>query len=80
MNLEDYEKKAKDIFRLLNRFCQNPKELAKKLELIRIYLYPESNILSEPEKIQIQMVEGEAIFKEATQFLNLSPSSPPYMG
>ena len=77
MNLEDYEQKAKDIFTLLNRFRQNPKELAKKLELILTYLDPESNILSEPGKIQILMVEGEAVFKEAIQFLKSLPSLPP---
>ena len=53
----------------MNNYRQNPKELAKKLELIRTYLDPETNILSEPNKIQIQMVEGDAVFKEAIQFL-----------
>jgi len=61
----------------LNNFRKNPKELAKKLELIRTYLDPESNILSEPNKIQIQMVEGDAVFKEAIQFLKSLPSLPP---
>ena len=61
----------------MNNFRQNPKELAKKLELIRTYLDPESNILSEPNKIQIQMVEGDAVFKEAIQFLKSLPSLPP---
>ena len=61
----------------MNNFRKNPKELAKKLELIRTYLDPESNILSEPNKIQIQMVEGDAVFKEAIQFLKSLPSLPP---
>ena len=51
--------------------------MAKKLELIRTYLDPESNILSEPNKIQIQMVEGDAVFKEAISFLKSLPSLPP---
>ena len=75
--IEDYDQKARDIFTLLNNFRKNPKELAKKLELIRTYLDPESNILSEPNKIQIQMVEGDAVFKEAIQFLKSLPSLPP---
>ena len=49
----------------------------KKLEYIRTYLDPETNILSEPNKIQIQMVEGDAVFKEAIQFLKSLPSLPP---
>ena len=61
----------------MNNYRQNPKELAKKLELIRTYLDPDSNILSEPNKIQIQMVEGDAVFKEAIQFLKSLPSLPP---
>ena len=61
----------------MNNFRKNPKELAKKLELIRTYLDPESNILSEPNKIQIQMVEGDAVFKEAIQFLKSLPPLPP---
>jgi hypothetical protein len=51
--------------------------LAKKLEYIRTYLDADSNILSEPNKIQIQMVEGDNVFKEAIQFLkNLPPLKP----
>ena len=61
----------------MNNFRKNPKELAKKLELIRTYLDPDSNILSEPNKIQIQMVEGDAVFKEAIQFLKSLPPLPP---
>jgi hypothetical protein len=51
--------------------------LAKKLELIRTYLDPDSNILSEPNKIQIQMVEGDNVFKEAIQFLKSLPPLKP---
>ena len=47
--------------------------MAKKLELIRTYLDPDTNILSEPNKIQIQMVEGDNVFKEAIQFLKSLP-------
>ena len=38
---------------------------------------PETNILSEPNKIQIQMVEGDNVFKEAIQFLKSLPSLSP---
>jgi hypothetical protein len=51
--------------------------LAKKLELIRTYLDPDTNILSEPNKIQIQMVEGDNVFKEAIQFLKSLPPLKP---
>ena len=52
-------------------------ELAKKLEKIRTYLDPETNILSEPDKMQLQMVEGNSVFDEAIQFLKkLSPLKP----
>ena len=61
----------------MNNFRKNPKELAKKLELIRTYLDQDSNILSEPNKIQIQMVEGDAVFKEAIQFLKSLPPLTP---
>ena len=74
---EDYEQKAKDIFNLINTFRKNPRELAKKLELISTYLDPDTNILSEPNKIQIQMVEGDNVFKEAIQFLKSLPPLKP---
>jgi hypothetical protein len=51
--------------------------LAKKLELIRTYLDPDTNILSEPNKIQIQMVEGDNVFKEAINYLKSLPSLKP---
>jgi hypothetical protein len=45
--------------------------------LIRTYLDTETNILSEPNKIQIQMVEGDSVFKEAIQFLKSLPPLKP---
>lgn len=61
----------------MNQYRQNPKLLAKRLEMLRTYLDPETNILSEPNKIQIQMVEGDAVFKESINYLkNLSPLEP----
>jgi hypothetical protein len=51
--------------------------LAKKLELVRTYLDPDTNILSEQNKIQIQMVEGDNVFKEAIQFLKSLPPLQP---
>ena len=74
---EDYEQKAQEIFNLINTYRKNPRELAKKLELVRTYLDPDTNILSEPNKIQIQMVEGDNVFKEAIQFLKSLPSLKP---
>ena len=51
--------------------------MAKKLELVRTYLDPDTNVLSEPNKIQIQMVEGDNVFKEAIQFLKSLPPLQP---
>ena len=62
---------------MINTYRKNPRELAKKLELIRTYLDPDTNILSEPNKIQIQMVEGDNVFKEAIQFLKSLPPLKP---
>ena len=65
------------MFNYLNYYRQNPLEFEKKLEKIRTYLNPKTNILSEPDKIQIQMVEGNSVFDEAIQFLKtLSPLKP----
>jgi hypothetical protein len=47
------------------------------LELIRTYLDPDTNILSEPNKIQIQMVEGDNVFKEAINYLKSLPPLKP---
>ena len=40
------------------------------MEKLKSYLDPSTNILSEPGKIQIQMVEGETVFNEAIDYLN----------
>ena len=74
---EDYVEKSKNIFNLINKFRANPRELARHLERIKKYLDIKTNILSEPDKIQIQMVEGEDIFNEAINYLNnLRPLQP----
>ena len=74
---EDYIAKAKQIFTYINEFRQNPKSLAKKLEYLRTYLDYNTNILSEPNKIQIQMVEGDSVFKEAISYLKKLQPLPP---
>ena len=52
-------------------------ELAKKLELIRTYLDHDTNILSEPNKQKIQLIEGDNSFKEAINYLKgLKPLKP----
>ena len=74
---EDYAEKAKNIFNLINKFRANPRELARHLQQLKNYLDKNSNILSEPDKIQIQMVEGEEVFNEAINYLNnLRPLQP----
>ena len=74
---EDYAEKARTIFNLINKFRANPKELARHLELLKKYLDTSTNILSEPDKIQIQMVEGEEVFNEAINYLkSLRPLEP----
>ena len=74
---EDYAEKAKDIFNLINKYRANPKELARHLERLKTYLDPSTNILSEPDKIQIQMVEGVDVFNEAINYLRaLRPLEP----
>ena len=76
-NEVDYAEKSRNIFNLINKFRSNPRELARHLEKLKKYLDKNTNILSEPDKIQIQMVEGENVFNEAIQFLkNLSPLPP----
>ena len=75
--MENYEQKAKNIFTLINKFRTNPKQLANHLEQIKQYLDIPSKILSEPNKIQIQMVEGIDAFNEAISFLKkLKPLEP----
>ena len=74
---EDYAEKSRTIFNLINKFRANPKELARHLERLKKYLDTSSNILSEPDKIQIQMVEGEEVFNEAINYLkSLRPLEP----
>ena len=74
---EDYVQKSRNIFNLINKYRANPRELAKHLEKLKRYLDKNTNILSEPDKIQIQMVEGEKVFDEAISFLrSLRPLQP----
>ena len=74
---ENYEEKSRNIFNLINKYRANPRELARHLEKLKKYLDKSTNILSEPDKIQIQMVEGEDVFNEAINFLkNLRPLQP----
>ena len=74
---EDYAEKARNIYNLINRFRRNPRDLANHLERIKKYLDTSTNILSEPDKIQIQMVEGEEVFNEAINYLkSLRPLDP----
>jgi len=76
-NNEDYAEKSRNIFNLINKFRANPRDLARHLERLKKYLDKNTNILSEPDKIQIQMVEGENVFNEAINFLkNLRPLEP----
>ena len=74
---EDYAEKAQNIFNLINKFRANPRELARHLQQLKKYLDTNSKILREPDKIQIQMVEGEEVFNEAINYLNnLRPMQP----
>lgn len=58
----------------MNQFRKKPKLLSKRLENLRPYLDTQTNVLSEPNKTQIQMVEGDTVFKEAITYLkNLPP-------
>lgn len=72
----DYNKKSQDIFRLLNEYRKNPRILSRHLEGLKKYI-DNSNVLQEPGKIPIQMVEGVAVIDEAIQFLNGLKSLPP---
>lgn len=62
-------RKASEIFKLINEYRKNPKALAKHLEGLKKYLDKNTMVLSEPGKIQVQMVEGEAVFNEAIEYL-----------
>ena len=74
---EDYIDKAYNIYNLLNQFRSNPRKLAYHLENIKKYLDKNTNILSEPDKIKIQMIEGENVFNDAIKYLRNLPSLPP---
>ena len=67
-NTEDHSKKAKEIFRLLNEFRKSPKILIKYIENLKKYI-DNKNILSEPNKIPVQMVEGKDAVNEAIEYL-----------
>ena len=54
---EDYDKKAKEIHKILNDFRKNPRSLARHLESLKKHV-DNNNVLTEPGKIPIQMVEG----------------------
>jgi len=75
--MENYKKKAQNIFQLINKFRTNPILLAQHLEKLKQYLDIPSKILSEPNKVQIQMVEGIDAFNEAINFLkSIKPLEP----
>ena len=74
---ENYFQKSQNIFNLLNQFRANPRKLAHHLEKLKKYLDKSTNVLSEPNKVQIQMIEGEKIFDETIKYLkSLSPLRP----
>ena len=76
-NKENFYQKSQNIFNLLNQFRANPRKLAHHLEKLKKYLDKTTNILSEPNKVQIQMIEGEKIFDETIKYLkSLSPLPP----
>jgi uncharacterized protein YkwD len=54
---------------LLNGFRNNPKSLANHLRTLLRYLNKTTNILTQPDRVPIQMEEGEALFKEAIDYL-----------
>ena len=76
INNEDYTKKAKEIFRLLNEFRKSPKILIKYLDNLKKYI-DNKNILSEPNKIPVQMVEGKDAVNEAIEYLQAIVPLPP---
>ena len=73
----DWKKKTQEIFKILNEYRKNPKLLAKHLEGLKKYL-DKNKVLSEPNKIPIQMVEGESVISEAIKFLYGLKSLPPF--
>jgi uncharacterized protein YkwD len=73
---DDYTKKAKEVFKLLNEYRKTPKILIKHLEMLKKYI-DNKNILSEPGKIQVQMVEGKEAVNEAIKYLQEIITLPP---
>ncbi len=65
---EDYNKKSREIFRLLNEFRKNPKILIKYLENLKKYI-DNKNILSEPNKIPVQMPAWKMSGKTRLRFV-----------
>lgn len=72
----DFKKKTNEIFKLLNEYRRNPKIFAKHLDNLKKFL-DKNNVLSEPGKIPIQMVEGEEVINEAIKFLSSIKSLAP---
>lgn len=66
---QDWKKKANDIFKLLNDFRKNPRQLSKHLEGLKKHI-DNNKVLTEPGKIPIQMVEGVDVINEAINYLN----------
>ena len=76
-NNEEYSEKAYNIFNLLNQFRANPRQLAHHLEKLKKYLDKSTNVLSEPGKVQFQMIEGEKVINETIKYLKKLPPIPP---
>ena len=74
---EDYLDKSDNIFNLLNQFRSNPRQLAHHLEKLKKYLDKKTNVLNEPDKVPIQMIEGEKVFNDAIKFLRKIQPLPP---
>ena len=51
--------------------------LVNYLEKLKKYLDKSTNILSQPDKIQFQMIEGEKVINEAIKYLKKLPPIPP---
>jgi hypothetical protein len=73
----DWKKKTQEIFKIINEYRKNPKLLAKHLEGLKKYL-DKNKVLSEPNKIPIQMVEGEFVISEAIKYLYGLKPLPPF--
>ena len=76
-NNEEYNEKAYNIFDLLNQFRSNPRQLAHHLKKLKKYLDKSTNVLSEPGKVQFQMIEGEKVINETIKYLKKLPPIPP---